>query len=232
MKEKKRTIIIGVAVGVIALLFIVFGTLAISGAFRQFDARGYVTAVLKQMLEGDVKSAEEIMDGVTEEHLTAQYEAGVQSFLHILVSKDAEMTAELEEKYLAVCKKILASSKYEVQEAEKKSDGEILVPVTYRATNVLQLFQEAEAGEMASMNEKKERGEYRGSLEEVQKQMQEEYLSDCCGILEEAFEKMEFGEKQTVVMKIIKDEDGLYKLEETTITQFLLKILNLDEKED
>lgn len=232
MKENKKNVIIGVTIGVATVLFLVLGTLAISGVFRRFDGAGYVSAILKQTLCGDVKYAAEMMDGVTEEELTAQYEAGVSSFMKIIVSGEAELEPELEERYLTVCKNILAASKHEVQEAKKISDKEIEVPVTYRSSNVLQLFKEAEANEISVMNEKKENGEYRGSLEEVQTQMQTEYLTACCTLLEEAYNQMEFGEEQTVVLKVVKGEDGLYKLEESAITQFLLKILRLDEKED
>lgn len=232
MKENKRNVIIGVATGVVAVLFLVLGTLAISGVFRRFDGAGYVSAILKQTLCGDVEHAVEMMDGVTEEELTTQYEAGVLSFMKIIISGEAELEPDLEERYLSVCKKILAASKYEVQEAEKISDREIDVPVVYQPSNVLQLFKEAETGEITVMNEKKENGEYRGSLEEVQTQMQTEYLTACCTLLEEAYNQMEFGEEQTVVLKVVKGDDGFYKLEESAITQFLLKILNLDEKED
>ncbi len=232
MKENKKNVIIGVTIGVAVILFLVLGTLAISGVFRQFDGAGYVSAILKQTLCGDVKYATEMMDGVTEEELTAQYEAGVSSFMNIIISGEAELEPDLEERYLAVCKNILAASKYDVQEAKKISDKEIEVPVIYQPSNVLQLFKEAEANEINVMNEKKENGEYRGSLEEVQTQMQTEYLTACCTLLEEAYNQMEFGEEQTVVLKVVKGEDGLYKLEESAITQFLLKILSLDEKED
>lgn len=232
MKENKKNVIIGIMIGVATVLFLVLGTLAISGVFRQFDGAGYVSAILKQTLCGDVEHAAEMMDGVTEEELIAQYEAGVSSFMNIIISSETELEPDLEERYMAVCKNILAASKYEVQEARKISDREIEVPVRYRPSNVLQLFQASEANEITVMNEKKENGEYRGSLAEVQTQMQTEYLTACCTLLEEAYNQMEFGEEQTIVLKVIKGEDGLYKLEESAITQFLLKILSLDEKED
>ena len=62
--------------------------------------------------------------------------------------------------------------------------------------------------------------------------MNEEYLTNCCTLLEEAYDNMEYGKEQTTVFKIVKGEDGLYKLEESAITQFLVKILSLDAKQD
>lgn len=233
MKEKKKNVILGLIVSVTVVLFIVFGTLAIMGIFRQFDAKRYVSAVLEQTLEGDVENAAEMIDGVTEETLHAQYEAGVQSFMKIIISSGAELTPDLEKKYLELCKKVLSASKYEVQEAKKISDDEYQVPVVYQASNVLQLFKEAETNEIARMNEKKEKGEYRGgNLTEIETQMKTEYLTNCCALLEEAYENMEYGKEQTVVIKVVKGEEGLYRLEESAITKFLLKILSLDAKED
>ena len=62
--------------------------------------------------------------------------------------------------------------------------------------------------------------------------MKEECLTNWCTMLEDAYDKMEFGEEETVVIKVVKGEDELYKLEESAITQFLVKILSLDEKQD
>ena len=67
---------------------------------------------------------------------------------------------------------------------------------------------------------------------EIEAKMKEECLTNWCTMLEDAYDKMEFGEEETVVIKVVKGEDELYKLEESAITQFLVKILSLDEKQD
>ena len=232
MERKKKNVVLGVVISVAVVLFIVFGTLACLGVFRGFNAQGYVSAILDQTFKGDVEYAAEIMEGATEETLYAQYEAGIESFTKKTILQGAELDEELEEQYTNLCKKIFDKMKYSVQEAEKVSDNEFHVPVTYQPSNVLQLFVVSAAGEIERIKEKNDRIEYRGTLDEIEAKMNEEYLTNCCTLLEEAYNNMEYGKEQTVVIKVIKGEDGLYKLEESAITQFLVKILSLDAKQD
>lgn len=232
MEAKKKNVVIGVIVGVAVVLFVVFGTLACLGVFREFNAQGYVSAILDQTFKGDVEDAVEMIEGATEEALYAQYDAGIEAFMKIIISSEAELTPEMKDKYVELCKKVLAVSKYEVQEAEKVNENEFHVPVKYQASNVLQLFKEAEENENKRMSEKADKGEYRGTIEEIEAKMKEDYLTNCCTLLEEAYNNMEFSEEQTIVFKVIKGEDGLYKLEESAITNFLVKILSLDVKQD
>ena len=233
MERKKKNVVLGVVISVAVVLFIVFGTLACLGVFRGFNAQGYVSAILDQTFKGDVEYAAEIMEGATEETLYAQYEAGIESFTKKTILQGAELDEELEEQYINLCKKIFGNMKYSVQEAEKVSDNEFHVPVTYQPSNVLQQFVASAAGEIERIKEKNDKIEYRGgTLEEIEAKMQAEYLTNCCTLLEEAYDNMEYGKEQTVVIKVIKGEDGLYKLEESAITQFLVKILSLDAKQD
>lgn len=232
MERKKKNVVLGVIVSVAVVLFIVFGTLACLGVFRGFNAQGYVSAILDQTFKGEVEHAAEIMDGTTEETLRAQYEAGIESFVKKTILQGAELDKELEEQYIDLCKKIFDKMKYSVQEAEKVSDNEFHVPVTYQPSNVLQLFVTSAAGEIERIKAKNDKIEYRGTLEEIEAKMKAEYLTNCCTLLEEACDNMEYGKEQTVVIKVIKGEDELYKLEESAITQFLVKILSLDAKQD
>ena len=232
MDAKKRNIIIGAVIGVATMGFFVFGVLASLGIFREFNAQGYVTAILDQTLKGDVENAVELIDGTTEEGLRAQYEAGIESFVKNSLTSGTELTPELEERYIELCKKMFADMKYEVQEAQKVSDEEFDVPVKYQPTDILQQFIASVGAESQRLSEKVENGEYRGTLEEINAQMKEEFLNNSCDLFEEAYNNMNFGEEQTIVFKIKKGEDGLYKLEESAITEFLTKILSLDVKED
>lgn len=232
MEKKEKNVVRGVVISVAVVLFIVFGTLACLGVFRGFNAQGYVSAILDQTFKGDVELATDIMEGATEETLYAQYEAGVESFVKKTILQGAEVDAELEEKYVDLCKKIFAKMKYSVQEAEKVSDHEFSVPVTYQPSNVLQVFVASAADEIDRIKAKNDKIEYRGTLEEIEAKMNEEYLTNCCTLLEEACDNMEYGKEQSTVFKIVKGEDGLYKLEESAITQFLVKILGLDAKQD
>lgn len=233
MEGKKKNIIIGVIVSLVVVLFIIFGTLACLGIFREFDAQRYVTAILDQTLKGDVEDAVEITEGTTEEELYAQYEAGIKSFVKSLFPSDAELTPELEERYTEICKTIFSAFKYEVQEAEKVSGEEYQIPVKYQPTDIFQKFEVAVVEESKRLNEMADKGEkYRGNWDEIKAQIKEDILNNSCALLEEAYNNMQFGEEQTMVFKVVKGEDGLFELETSAITEFLTKILSLDEKQD
>lgn len=232
MEGKKKNIVIGAIVSVAVVLFIVFGTLACLGIFRDFNAQRYVTGILDQTFKGEVEIITEMAKDSTEEGAYQQYEAGIESFVKNNLLAKVEIDSELEEKYIELCKKIFADMEYSVQEAEKVSDDEFNVPVTYRPSNVLQLFITSATSEVGRIEEKKEKGEYRGTYEEIQAQMQAELLTNWYTMLEEAYQNMELGEEQTIVLKVVKDENGLYELEESAITKILAKILSLDVKED
>lgn len=232
MGDKKKQIIIGICVSVIAVVFIVFGTLACLGVFREFNAQGYVDAMLDQTLKGEVEAAVEMTDGSTEEALCAQYESGIKSFVKNSLLGGAELDSELETQYVDLCKKIFKEMKYSVEEAEKVSDGEFQVPVKYQPSNVLQLFITSAKNEVALIEEKKEKGEYRGTFEEIETQMKTDYLTSWYTCLDEAYSNMQFGEEQTMVFTVKKGESDLYELENSSITEFLTKILGVDEIQD
>lgn len=232
MEGKKKKIIIGISIGVAAVLFIVFGTLACLGIFREFDAQRYVKATLDQTIKGEVEAAVEMTNGTTEDALYAQYEAGIESFVKNSLTSGTELTEELETRYIDLCKKVFASMKYEVQEAEKISDTEYQVPVTYQPSDVLNLFIASVQGEAQRLSEKVENGEYRGTLEEINAQMKSDFMNNSCDLFEEAYNNMQYGEEQTMVFKVTKGESGLYELESTAISEFLTKILGLGENQD
>ena len=230
MEGKKKNIIIGVIVSLVVVLFIIFGTLACLGIFREFDAQRYVTAILDQTLKGDVEDAAQMTEGTTEEVLYAQYEAGMKSFVKSIFPSDAELSSELEEQYTEICKKIFCSFKYEVQEAEKVSDKEYHVPVKYQPTDIFEKFETSVVEESQRLNEMANNGEkYRGNLDETMAQIKEDVLNNSCALLEEAYNNMQFGEEQTMVLTVKKGESGLYELETGAITEFLKKILSIDE---
>lgn len=232
MEQKKKNITIGIIIGVVAVLFVVFGTLACLGVFRGFHAEVYVSAVLNHTFKGNVEVAVEMLDGTTEETLYAQYESGIQSFVKNTLLNDAEIDSELEGKYFELCKKIFAKLDYDVQEAEKISDDEFYVPVKYRPTNIMHLYIDALMNETERAKEKKDKGEYRGNYDEIFAKMELDIVANGYIALEGLYDNMEFGEEQTIVFKVVKGEDDLYKLEEAAITEFLIKILSLDAKED
>lgn len=200
--------------------------------FRSFDASGYVNAVLAQYLKGDITAALELMDDVTEDTLLMQYEQGVTAFVESNVANGVEMDETLKENYIALCKKIFADMKYEVGEAEKTSRSSYDVPVTYQPVDIFEKFAQLLAEEKVRLTEKVERGEYKGTLEEINVQMQKEFLEQSYGLFEEAYKTMEFGEKTTIVLPVNKGDNDLFGVKEAEIADFIAKIIGLDENQD
>lgn len=232
MEGKKKNVIISVIIATVVFIFLIFGALACLGTFRDFDAQGYVKAMLDQTLKGEVKAAAELIGGTTEETLRAQYEAGIESFVKGKLPGGAELTGETKEKNVEICKKVFASMNYEVQEAVKVSDTEFEVPVTYKSSDIFQKYNVLLEEERQRLDAKVENSEYRGTYDEIDAQMKEEFLNNSCGLLEEAYNTMEFGEEQTIVLKVVKGENDLYKLENAQIVEFIEKILGLDAIQD
>ena len=58
-------------------MIIVLVVLCLHGCFRDFDAQGYVRAILNQRFLGD---AEEILEDTSKKELLKQYDEGIESF--------------------------------------------------------------------------------------------------------------------------------------------------------
>lgn len=229
MDIKKRNIIIGA--GAAAAVILVVGLLAVFGVFRGFSPEGYVKAVLDQSLKGEVKAASQLMAGTSEDKLFEQYESGITSFVQNSIANGVELDEELQGKYVELCKKVFGAMKYDVKEAKDAKDGGYEVLVSYQPSNIFANFITKIGEENQRLNEKVENGEYRGTLEEINSQMQKDFLTNAYALFEECFEHMEYGKAETYVFTIVKDAEGMYDLDEAQISEFITKILNLDENQ-
>lgn len=225
MDTKKRNIIIGAAA---VAVIIAVGLLAAFGVFGGFNPEGYVKAVLDQSLKGEVKMASQLMAGTTEEKLYEQYEAGIASFVKNSLTSGVEADEELQGKYIELCKKVFGAMKYSVTDAKDSKDGGYEVTVSYQPANIFNNFIAKIGEENARLTEKVENGEYRGTLEEINSQMQKDFLTNAYTLFEECYGAIEYGAEETFVFTIVKDADGMYDLDEGQISEFITKILDLD----
>lgn len=233
MKSKKKIMVIAGSIAAVLLLAVVL-FFALGGAelFRDFDASGYTRAVLDQTFQGKVEEAAGMIEEQTKEELYAQYEEGVESFVENNITSGIEMEESLKEKYIALAKTIFASMKYEVKEAEKISRREYQVPVEYKAADIFPNFVASVSEEYARLNEKAEKGEYQGAVEEINAQMQTEFLNNCYELLNTKYQEASYREPETMIFTVKEDENGLFSLDETQIYEFITKIMGLDEIQD
>lgn len=224
--KSKRNMIITIAV------MVVLAGIACLGLIRDFDAQGYVRAVLDQTFQGEVKDAAEIMDGADEDELYAQYEKGIDKFVAGNITGGVPMEEEMTKEYTALCKEIFGAMKYNVSEAEKINRKEYDVKVEFQPADVFPKFMEAVGGISGKLKEKTELGEYKGTKEEIDAQMKKEFLDESYKALKAACENMQYGEKQTIVFKVKSDEGSVFSVEENDVSALITKILRLDEIQD
>ena len=228
MSKKTRNILIGIIASIVT---IGVGTYIIFSSGQGFDAKGYVSAILDKTLKGETKAAAQILKGTTEESLYAQYDAEITSFVKQII-KGVEMDAETEDKYVELCKKIFASMKYEVQDVKETEDEGYEVIVRYQPSDVFSKFVVAAEEEKTRLEQKVDDCEYRGTIEEISVQMQADLVVNAYSLLEQCYKDMQYGEEKTMIFSIVKDKDGKYSMNAEQISEFVGKIIALDEIQD
>lgn len=222
MKSKKGT------AAIIAVIIVLVGIVCV-GLLRDFDAQGYVRAILNQRFQGDVTEAEEILEDTTKKELIRQYEEGIENFVTAYITNGVEIDEALEQKFVDLCKDIFAAMKYQVNEAEKISRKEYDVSVEFEPVDVFPQFIASIQTESENLKQKAENGEYKGTKEEINAQMQTEFLNRSYELLESAYQNMQYADTETIVFKVKSNEKNVFSMNEEEISALITKILRLDE---
>lgn len=232
MSKKTRNILIAV---ISCIVLVGVGTYVIFSSVKEFDAKGYVKAILDKTIKGETKEAAALLEGVTEESMKAQYDAEMKSFTKQII-EGAEMDEETEARYTELCKKIFASMKYEVVDVKKTEDENYEVTVKYQSVDVFTRFIETVDEEGARLHDKVEKGEYQGSeinrddqVAEMDAQLKQDYIANAYTLLEQYYNEMQFGEEQTMIFVVEKNADGKYSMKAEQIKEFVGKISALNE---
>ncbi len=239
MKKEKKTAskktaskkTIGIIIGAVAVT-IVLGIIVIMGMNRDFDAQKYVSVILDYTFKGKADGAEELFEEDSLAQLEKQYEENTAAFVEQNVVGKIEVESEMKEKYTALCKDIFQAMKYHVKKTEKVSSNEYRVTVEYQAANVFPVYKETASGEAAQMMAKVEKGEYRGTTEEINLQMQRDTINNNYELLKTACRNVQYGEKEQVVFTVKRDTNETFTLDSAELSEFLVKILSLDEIQD
>lgn len=226
MKSKKGLI------AIIAVTLIAMGVLVGMALMRDFDAEKYVSVILDQTFQGKVEGATEIIDGITEEELYQQYEDGVTAFVKNNIISGVEVDAEAEAKFIELGKKIFGSMKYETVSVEKISKDEYDVKVSYQPADVFLKYIEYINLESQKITDKVEAGEYKGTVDEINAQMENEFIASAYTLLEQAYTDMEFGEASEMEFVVKVGATELYQLREDELQELMVKIMRLDEIQD
>lgn len=232
-KEKKAASkkTIGIIIGAVAVA-IALGVIVIIGMGRDFDAQKYVNVILDYTFKGKADGAEELFEEDSIAQLQKQYEENMNAFVERNVTGKIEVEPEMKEKYTALCQDIFQAMKYDVKEAERVNGDEYKVTVEYQVANVFPAYKESASKEAAGIMERVQKGEYQGTTEDINLQMQKDTINNNYELLKAAYENVQYGEKESMVFTIKRDENETFALDSAKLSEFLVKILDLDRIQD
>ncbi len=227
MSKKTIGIVIGVSVILVAAVVV-----ACIGLNQDFDAGKYVSTILDYTFKGTAKDTEEMFDEKSIVQLENQYEAQMQSFVENSVTGKVVMDATMQEKYTAVCKDIFKAMKYKVKVVHKVSKDEYKVTVEYQISDVFSKYMTAAATEQQKLMDKVERGEYKGTQEEINLQIQTEAIENNYQLLKSAYENMQYEKSVEMIFVVKKGSNEMFALDSEQLSEFIAKIVGLDEIQD
>jgi len=227
LSKKTIGIIIGAVVAVIAL-----GAVVVFGMNRDFKADKYVNVILDYTFKGEAKDAGEMFDKGSLEQMKKQYEDNITAFVEKNITGGIAVDEEMKEKYTALCKDIFKAMKYNVKKVEKVNGDEYKVTVEYQAANIFGTYMETATQEAGKLLEKVQRGEYQGTQDEINAQMQQETIANDYTLLDAAYQNVQYGEKETFVFAVKRSESEAFALDSAALSEFLAKIMDLDVKQD
>lgn len=225
MKNKKM-------VGGILFVLILMGVLLYATRRQDFDAKGYVEAVLNANLKGDVTQAASMIEAQDETELLETYEAGIDNFLQNYILSGAKPDDTQMEQYRNCAKTIFSNMEYEVKSVKKLNTKKMQVTVAYRESDVLEQFVEKVAVESENFLATAKKTKYKGTEEQIRAQMEKEFLNRSVKCLTQASESANEGEEKEMIFVVKGDKNNIFYLENTQISQFIAKILCIDEIQD
>ena len=208
------------------LLAAVFG---LTGCGGDFDAAGYMQAVLDERLQGEFSEAAQIMD-TSEFELKQDYESSVDSFVYAYLTAGYEQLNDYTlYEYETLVKDIFSVMKYDVKKAEKAGEKEYEVsveiqPVDLFLNYVKELEQASDEIEKSAKN-----GGYEGTEEEIREMMQYDYLSRAYSLLQDAYTSMQYGKPETVIVEVAAEDGNSYAVSEEEYQMLLEQFFRMDE---
>lgn len=234
MEKEKKTLskkTIGIIIGAVAAV-IALGMVVVFGMNRDFEADKYVNVILDYTFKGESKGAGEMFDEASLSQMRKQYEDNITAFVEKNITGGIAVDAEIKEKYTALCKDIFKAMKYKVKKVEKVSGDEYKVTVEYQAANIFGTYMETATQEAGKLLEKVQRGEYQGTQDEINAQMQQETIANDYTLLDAAYQNVQYGDKETVVFTVKRGENQAFALDSASLSEFLAKIMALDANQD
>ena len=230
-KKKLSKKMLGIIIGTVAAV-IVLGVVAFLSLNRDFKADQYVSVILDYTFKGEAKDPDGVFDNASHDQMKNQYDGNITAFVEKNITGGIAIDEEMKGKYTGLCKDIFKAMKYDVKKVEQVSSDEYKVTVEYQPANIFGIYMETAAQEAGKLLEKAQRGEYQGTQEEINAQMQQETIANDYTVLETAYQNVQYGEKETFVFVVKRGESDVFALDGAALSEFLAKIMNLDVKQD
>lgn len=219
MKRKIRTILC-------VMLVISF---CLSGCGNDFDAKSYVQAVLDQKFQGEFKEASKIMK-VSEYELKQDYEKEIKDFVYTYLTGGYEEISDyLFYEYQKLVEEIFTVMKYDVKKSEKTGDREYEVAVEIQPVDIFITYIDELKKMSAEIEESAKNGGYTGTQEEIEEQMETDYLNWSYELLENSYMNMKYSEKETVLLKVTGNKKQVYSIKKDEFDHLITAFFRMDE---
>lgn len=204
--------------------------LGVAGCGKDFDAAGYVQALLDLTFQGEISGAAGFMEDASEETLMRAYQDSIDRFVAANITSGMDIGELKTSRFAELTSKIFLTMRYGVGEAKKTGKREYEVEVDIWPADVFVNFQDMLTEDSLKMAEKIEAGEYEGETEEETGQM---ILSDIINhayeLLDTAYMDIQYGDKETVTLRVYAERGGDASIDEDDMDRLFRQILRLDE---
>lgn len=222
MKERKRMI------RFCALYIAVI--ISVVGCGRDFDAAGYVQALLDLTFQGEISGAAGFMEDASEEALMKAYQDSIDRFVAAYITSGMDVGELKNSRFAELVSKIFLTMRYGVGEAGKTGKNEYEVKVDIWPADVFVNFRQMLTADSLKMAEKIEAGEYEGETdEETDQKILSDIINHAYELLDTAYMDIQYGDKETVVLRVYAGRGEDTSIDEDDMDRLFRKILQLDE---
>ena len=213
------------AVGFIAAMVLI---LSAAGCLAENEPDEYVKAVLDLRMQGNADELVKMVKDKNRTELLGEHNDGILAFTEVYITGGMDMSESMNAQYAELCKEIFLAMRYSVKGYEEQSKGQYEVTVEITTADVFETYLPKLALESERLLTKAQNGEYEGSKEQINDQLQQEFTYSAYDLLEESYLNMEYKEKRTVTIPVTEKEKGEYRISEDDIWSFVVKLLLLD----
>lgn len=216
----------------ILLFFGIFVILQLAGCsqYKEEDAQKLVQAQLDLRLQGDGEAAAKLDKEKSRSELLLEYEMWIQAIDEVYLTGDMEVDDDLQKLFLELTKEIMQVMRYNVQEVTKSGE-DFEVKVEVAPVDLFECYIPKIEAASKDLTDRVEKGEYEGTDQEIEEQIEGEYLYLSYELLREAFQEMKYEDAVTVTLRVERTEEKEYEVNEDDISKMIMEMLHLDESQ-